>query len=79
MAFDYQKSIIKQAPMQKTTTNYDVIADEIPDEWMDELKKDGLASLACKGASKKMIDNLVRYSQQLAIISSKSNISISAN
>lgn len=73
------ESKIKNAPMHKTTTNYDITADEISIEWMEALEKNGLQSIAYKGVSKNIIRNLLNYSKQLAVLGSAPKIMVSAN
>lgn len=65
--------------MHKTTTDYDIAADEISIKWMEELEKDGFKAIAYKGVSKKIIENLLNYSRQLAVLGSTSKIMVSTN
>lgn len=65
--------------MHKTTTDYDITADKISIEWMEELEKDGLRSIAYRGVSKNIIENLLNYSRQLAVFGSAPKIMVSAN
>lgn len=65
--------------MQKITTNYDVTTDDIPNEWMERLEKDGLASVARKGPASSLIQNIMNYSKQLVVLGSATKMLVSLN
>jgi hypothetical protein len=66
-------------PMHRTSSNYIKNAENIPNEWLDVLKKEHLASVALKGPSVFLINNILQYSRQLVAIHSISTILVNLN
>jgi hypothetical protein len=64
--------------MQRWSHNY-VATNYIPSEWLDSLERDNLATVALRGPSRSLINNILQYSRQLVVLGSITKIFVNLN